>query len=38
MKTKTINLYEFDELSDSAKEKAISNLWDCNGDFNDWYD
>jgi len=30
MKTKTINLYEFDELSDKAKEKAINSLLDIN--------
>lgn len=37
MKTKTINLYEFDELSESAKEKAIQNLSDINVDY-EWWD
>ena len=36
MKTLTINLYQFSELSDEAKEKAISNLSDINVDF-DWW-
>ncbi len=37
MKTKTINLYSFSELSESAKEKAIQNLSDINVDF-EWWD
>lgn len=37
MKTKTINLYEFDELSEDAKEKALQNLWDINVD-HEWWD
>lgn len=36
MKTVTINIYQFSELSDEAKEKAISNLSDINVDF-DWW-
>ena len=37
MKTKTINLYQFNELSDKAKEKAIEKLSTINVDF-DWWD
>jgi hypothetical protein len=36
MKTKTINLYEFDELSDQAKQRAIVDYWQINLD--DWWD
>lgn len=36
MKTKTINLYEFSELSEKAKETALQNLWDINVDYNWW--
>lgn len=36
MKTKTINLYSFDELSDKAKQKALENLYDINVDY-DWW-
>lgn len=36
MKTKTINLYQFSELSDEAKENAIEKLLDINVDFNWW--
>lgn len=36
MKTKTINLYQFSELSDEAKENAISKLSTINVDF-DWW-
>jgi hypothetical protein len=36
MKTKTINLYQFSELSDEAKEKAIEKFWDINVDYNWW--
>lgn len=36
MKTKTINLYSFDELSEEAKQKAIENLYDLNVD-HDWW-
>jgi len=37
MKTVTINLYQFSELSDKAKEKAISRLMDINTDSDWWY-
>jgi len=36
MKTKTINLYQFSELSDEAKEKAIQKLSDINVGY-DWW-
>jgi hypothetical protein len=36
MKTKTINLYSFDELSDKAKENAINKLSDINIDYQWW--
>lgn len=36
MKTKTITLYSFDELSDKAKQKAIENLYDLNVDYEWW--
>ena len=36
MKTKTINLYSFSELSEKAKENAINKLSDINVDFNWW--
>ena len=38
MKTKTITLYQFSELSDKAKEKAIEQLRDINVDYYDWND
>lgn len=37
MKTKTINVYKFDELSNSAKEKARQWFRDCIAN-DDWYD
>ncbi len=37
MKTKTINLYSFDELSEKAKSKAIENLYDINVN-HEWWD
>lgn len=37
MKTVSINLYEFSELSEDAKEKAITNLSDINVS-HDWWD
>jgi hypothetical protein len=37
MKTKTINLYEFDELSDQAKQRAIANNCCINVDYREWY-
>ena len=36
MKTKTINLYQFSELSEDAKQKAIERLSDINVDFKWW--
>jgi hypothetical protein len=36
MKTKTIILYQFSELSEEAKQKAIEKLFDINVDFNWW--
>ena len=36
MKTKTINVYQFDELSDDAKAKAIERLSDINVDYQWW--
>jgi hypothetical protein len=37
MKTKTINLYEFDELSDQAKQRAIADNCGINVDYWEWY-
>lgn len=37
MKTITINLYQFNELSEEAKQKAVQNLWDINVSF-EWWD
>lgn len=37
MKTITINLYTFEELSEEAKQKAINSLADINTDF-EWWD
>jgi len=37
MKTIKIKLYEFSELDDKAKEKALSALYDVNA-FDDWYE
>jgi hypothetical protein len=37
MKTITMNVYKFDELSDEAKEKAVEKLWDINVD-HEWWD
>lgn len=36
MKTKTIILYSFQELSEKAKDKAIMNLSDINSDYEWW--
>jgi hypothetical protein len=36
MKTVSINIYKYDELSDKAKEKAIECLSDINVDFGWW--
>ena len=38
MKTLQINLYEFSELSDSAKENALSELHGINVDSSFWYE
>lgn len=35
--TITTKVYKFDELSDTAKEKVIEELWDCNIDY-EWWD
>lgn len=37
MKTKTITLYSFDELSEKAKDKAIERLYYLNVDY-EWFD
>jgi hypothetical protein len=37
MKTKTINLYNFSELSETAQQTAIENLYDINIDYK-WFD
>lgn len=37
MKTIEVNLYQFDELSEAAKQKAIENLCDINVNF-EWWD
>ena len=37
MRTKTINLYQFNELSEEAKQTAISKLYDINVNY-DWWD
>lgn len=33
----TTTVFKFDELEDSAKDKAIENLWDINI-FDDWHE
>lgn len=38
MKTKTIKLYTFDELSEEAKKKALEKLYDINVYDDYWYD
>jgi hypothetical protein len=37
MKTKTITLYKFDELSDDLKRKVLMNYYDINVDY-EWWD
>lgn len=37
MRTKTINIYTFDELSDDVKEKVIQDMYDINVDY-EWWD
>jgi hypothetical protein len=34
--TRTVTLYEFDELSEEAQEAALCSLWDINVDHNWW--
>ncbi len=36
MRTKTVNLYKFNELSEEAKEKAIEKLYDINVNYEWW--
>lgn len=36
MKTKTINIYSFNELSEEAKQKAIEKFYDINVNYNWW--
>ena len=38
MKTKTINLYEFSELSEQAKKKVLNDLRFINVEYLQWYD
>lgn len=38
MKTKTITLYEFKELSETAKKKALESLYNINTDSDFWYE
>lgn len=38
MKTKTINLYSFSELSEDAKKKALDGLRSVNVEYHKWYD
>lgn len=38
MKTKTINLYSFDECSEELKEKILENYWDINVNDSFWYE
>lgn len=37
MKTKTIKLLTFDELTDEQKEKVLENYWDINLDYEWWF-
>lgn len=37
MKTKTIEIYEFDELSESAQDRALDNIRTINNDY-EWWD
>ena len=37
MKTKTYNVYYFDELSKEAQEKALERYYDINVCYDDWY-
>jgi len=38
MKTVSINIYKFNELSETAKQKALDHLFDLNVDYNWWED
>jgi len=38
MKTKTINLYQFSELSEEAKKNAINKLSAINVEFSNWFE
>lgn len=38
MKTKTIEIYEFDELSESAQDAAIDNIRTINNEYYEWWD
>lgn len=38
MKTKTITVYSFDELSEESQNKALSQLWDLNVMDSFWYE
>ncbi len=38
MKTKTIKIYDFDELSESAKENALDNMRTLNNQYYEWWD
>ena len=37
MKTKTIKIYDFDELSESAKETALDNMRTINNEYYEWW-
>jgi hypothetical protein len=37
MKTKTYNVYKYNELTKEAQQKAVDNLRDINVDFEDWH-
>jgi hypothetical protein len=38
MKTKTIQIYDFNELSESAQDKAIDNIRTINNEYYEWWD
>ena len=38
MKTKTIEIYEFNELSESAQDTAIDNIRTINNEYYEWWD
>ena len=37
MKTKTIEIYEFDELSESAQDRALDNIRTTNNEYYEWW-